>query len=229
MQPTALDFEIIRALAPLQQNYFLVDSVDVLADSPLVNGFVFAVPWFLYWHFAEGGKRWLAQYLLLTSAIATGLGIMASLLLQQFFTWPPPAAHPLLKDIFTLAFQENLNPNSFPSDSTILFCIIALGTSTWNKKVSISLFTWLLLFVAPSKIFVGGHYPSDILAGLLIGLFSFWLARHLAGKIPPLEILAGSSSAALRILLFLFLFEVGNGFRDLRDILRTLIHVQRHL
>ena len=106
MQPTALDFEIIRALAPLQQNYFLVDSVDVLADSPLVNGFVFAVPWFLYWHFAEGGKRWLAQYLLMTSAIATGMGIMASLLLQQFCTWPPPADHPVLYYRFRHQYLE---------------------------------------------------------------------------------------------------------------------------
>lgn len=229
MQPTAIDLAIIRSLGPLQRNALLVDVINVFANNPLANGFVFAVPWFLYWHFAEGGRRWLAQYLLLTTLIATGPGIVASLLLQQAFSWPPPVAHPFLKDLFALPFRDDLNPSSFPSDSTILFSIAALGTMAWNRRLSITLLTWLLVFVAPAKIFVGGHYPSDILAGLLVGLLSITLARYLARKIPLLEVLAASHSVWVHLLLFLFLFEVGNGFRDFRQILNTALHLQLHL
>ena len=91
------------------------------------------------------------------------------------------------------------------------------------------LLAWLLLFVAPARIFAGGHYPTDILAGLLLGFGSLRLVAYLMTKLRPVENLVSSQSRLFRLLLFLRLFEVGNGLRDLRDLMMCRIHIQSHL
>ncbi|KRK64158.1 hypothetical protein FC72_GL000603 [Companilactobacillus tucceti DSM 20183] len=58
--------------------------------------------------------------------------------------------------------------NSYPSDHTIIFfsfmIILFLGTKTWSR------YNYLLvaILVSLSRIFVGVHYPSDVLTGMLI-------------------------------------------------------------
>lgn len=60
--------------------------------------------------------------------------------------------------------------NSYPSDHTIIFfsfmIILFLGTRTWSR------YNYLLvaILVSLSRIFVGVHYPSDVLTGMLISI-----------------------------------------------------------
>ncbi|HHP1041833.1 TPA: undecaprenyl-diphosphatase [Bacillus thuringiensis] len=69
--------------------------------------------------------------------------------------------------------------NSFPSDHTILFFSICFSFWLVRKKTG---WVWLLLAfcVAISRIWVGVHYPFDVVTGALIGiisaLFSYWVA-----------------------------------------------------
>jgi len=228
MEPASLDFRIIQSLARLQTKPLLVDAIDRLSQNALVNGFVFVVPLFLIWHFAEPSRRWLAQRLLVAIVLATIFGILGSLLLQQFIRWPPPSSHPALVGIYSPVFQDNHNPSSFPSDSAILFSIVAFGLAAWNRGVGLGLLTWLLIFVGPVKIFVGGHYPSDILAGLVIGYLSVQLSNCLVRRFHSIEDLASNHSLPFRVGMFLWLFEIGNEFRDLTDLLSGLHHIQRH-
>ncbi|EEL67697.1 Bacitracin transport permease protein BCRC [Bacillus mycoides] len=68
--------------------------------------------------------------------------------------------------------------NSFPSDHTILFFSICFSFWLVRKKAR---WLWLVLAfcVAISRIWVGVHYPFDVITGALIGiisaLFSYWL------------------------------------------------------
>jgi hypothetical protein len=94
--------------------------------------------------------------------------------------------------------------------------------------VSAALLAWLFIAVAPAKVFVGGHYPTDILVGLVLGLVSYQLSRFLM-KFRPLVTLAASQWRLLQVLFFLWLFEVGNECRNIKDILVTLWHVRKHL
>lgn len=68
--------------------------------------------------------------------------------------------------------------NSFPSDHTILFFSICFSFWLVRKKTG---WLWLVLAfcVAISRIWVGVHYPFDVVTGALLGsisaLFSYWL------------------------------------------------------
>ncbi len=76
---------------------------------------------------------------------------------------------------------------SFPSNHMVAASSIAFATLTFKKRAGIPLLI-LSLFIGFSRIYVGVHYPSDILAGFVIGIVStivvvgIWHSRALALK-----------------------------------------------
>ena len=225
MTPTFLDLKLVQLLAPLQVKPFLVDAIDLLSQNALVNGFIYAAALFLFWHFSKDKGQVRVQRIMLTILIGTLLGALCSLALQQLIRWPPPAAYPPLKSLYVLHSPLSPNSNSFPSDSAILYSTVAFGMAAWSRKLGMVLLGWLLIFIGPLRIFVGGHYPTDILAGVLIGFCSLQAAKALVRSLPRLESLASSQATIFRVIFFLWLFEVGNEFKDVSDLLHNVLHL----
>jgi undecaprenyl-diphosphatase len=50
-----------------------------------------------------------------------------------------------------------------------------------RKKIIIPVYTWAVL-VAYSRMALGVHYPSDVLAGILIGTFIGWMVPRIFSK-----------------------------------------------
>ena len=161
--------------------------------------------------------------------LATIIGALASILVQQFFRWPPPSSSPATAAFYAVQFHYNENPNSFPSDSTMLYSTVAFGVATWSRFVGVSLLAWLLIFIAPTRIFVGGHYASDIVAGLLVGVFAYVISRQITRYSRLVEWLSLTCSPIALTILFVWLFEVGKGFADVRQVANALWHLRRHM
>ena len=106
---------------------------------------------------------------------------------------------------------------------------MAFGLAAWSHGLSIGLLAWLLIFVAPAKAFVGGHYPTDILAGLFLGFLSYRISDYLMMTSPLLEALASNQGPPLAAVLFAWLFEVGNEFRDVRQLVDEVWHIRRRM
>lgn len=66
---------------------------------------------------------------------------------------------------------ENKDFQSFPSGHAAIFFAIATAVYFFNKKLGIVFFITAIL-VGIARIFVGVHWPSDILAGAVIGIIS---------------------------------------------------------
>lgn len=70
---------------------------------------------------------------------------------------------------------------SFPSGHAAAFFALALAAFYFNKKWGCWIFA-LSLFMGLARIFVGVHWPSDILVGALIGLGSAFLTKNILSK-----------------------------------------------
>ncbi|GAB6171878.1 undecaprenyl-diphosphate phosphatase BcrC [Paradesulfitobacterium aromaticivorans] len=82
---------------------------------------------------------------------------------RPFVTLPQGSFHQLI---------PHAHDSSFPSDHTAGSFAFAAGS--WRKSerwVSLS-FTFLAVFVAVARIYTGVHWPTDVLAGVVVGLFS---------------------------------------------------------
>lgn len=60
--------------------------------------------------------------------------------------------------------------SSFPSDTTALAFALAAGVWCRSRALGTAALVWAALFVGLPRIFAGFHYPSDIVAGALIGV-----------------------------------------------------------
>lgn len=86
-------------------------------------------------------------------------------------------------------FPSAMGKTSFPSDHAAMF--FALATMMWLKWRRLGLIAYLytLVVVCLPRIYVGDHYPSDILAGAAIGIGSAYLFQRLPLPKSPFELL----------------------------------------
>ena len=93
------------------------------------------------------------------------------------------------RPFFTHPFIEKLSEaggSSFPSGHTLEAFAIAAALSLLfsRKKIVIPVYIWAML-VAYSRMALGVHYPSDVLAGIFIGTFIGWIVPWIFKRIIP--------------------------------------------
>ncbi|HEY7416880.1 MAG TPA: phosphatase PAP2 family protein [Ktedonobacteraceae bacterium] len=107
-----------------------------------------------------------ALFILLTSS-STALNFLVKRLIKR----PRPT-----KDLVAVA--RVINEPSFPSGHVMYYTnfyglLIYLLATNWRsgrlRNILISLCTTLILVVGPSRIYLGAHWPSDVIAGYLYG------------------------------------------------------------
>lgn len=70
---------------------------------------------------------------------------------------------------------------AFPSVHTTLMAVVAFAYLFVKSKWT-PLFIFFLIWVAIARIYVGVHYPFDILAGVAVGFLSIFLSSKLLNK-----------------------------------------------
>jgi undecaprenyl-diphosphatase len=78
------------------------------------------------------------------------------------------------------AITGDLTSGSFPSaHAANMSAVVGVATAVWGRRALLSLF-WLPVIVGLSRVYIGVHYPSDVLAGWALGWLYGWGAVSLA-------------------------------------------------
>lgn len=107
-------------------------------------------------------------------SVAFSSGFIARFVVKSFILifYDRPRPYIALESVHQListSIRENWQ--SFPSGHTIFFFALSTGIYFYNKKMG-SLLLIISAFIGVARVFVGVHYPGDIVAGAILGVFT---------------------------------------------------------
>lgn len=91
-----------------------------------------------------------------------------------------PRARPFVENNVNLLVSHEAS-SSFPSGHAAFYFALATIVYFYNKKAGIVFFISAFL-ISLARVFSGIHWPSDILAGAIVGIFSGWLVVKLSRR-----------------------------------------------
>ncbi|HXI54688.1 MAG TPA: phosphatase PAP2 family protein [Polyangia bacterium] len=117
--------------------------------------------------------------------------------------------------------------SSFPSDHAMVWGALAAGIGAVSVGAGALLFVVGVVVVCVPRIYVGQHYPTDILAGLAIGALVGWvMTRPRISRVISRPFLEWESKqpAWFYALAFLLTLHLADMFTVLRKLGYTLLH-----
>lgn len=210
------NFRLLRALFHLLPHTACRDSIaQFFVDNALPSTFIFAAALYFYWRI-DDDRAVRRRYRLLVLASVVCVMSLVTLGLRPWIGWPAPVLSPRFRDLYPQDLWSEGNPNCFPSHSTFVYLLIALGLWPFSRKLSVLLAVCVVMLISFPRIYIGGHYPVDVLAGVVLAGFAAWVVEGVC-RFGPMR--AGlqrvaSAGAWVELLVFLWLFEVAEGFRS---------------
>ncbi len=111
--------------------------------------------------------------------------------------------------------------SAFPSDHATLFFGLATGLLLTERLLGIAAFAYTALFIALPRVYLGFHYPTDLIAGgllgsAIVGVACMPLARERLAR--PLVALGSRNPGLFHAAVFLVTFQVANLFEAARAV-----------
>jgi membrane-associated phospholipid phosphatase len=225
------NFHLLQQLFRLLPHNLQRDSLaDFLTTNALVSTWIYAAVFYVYWSIEDSRRVWRRAHLL-EVFVAFWLAMLASVVFRPWIAWPAPNLVPRFQMLYPRYFWNEGNSNCFPSHSTLIYLIVAAGFWPFKRRLSAVLILWVLAAISLPRVYVGGHYPVDVLAAILLAVVALWTARQICANPRVSGLLMQASSMGLKIewLLFLWLFELGDGFRSSYSIATYLARATRNI
>jgi undecaprenyl-diphosphatase len=220
------DTGIINFLNDPSHRFLIIDKfmMSVVDYQLLKGGIVFAVIWGLWFKCTDEGKQKSNR----EQIVATIISCFFYLYLTRCLAFVLPfRVRPIYNpDIHFIAPSEWIpihyaDWSSFPSDHAALFFSLATGILLINKSIGIIVSLYIFFIVCFPRIYLGLHYPTDILAGMLLGI-GVCLALNVK-KIrcyitKPVMCPMKKAPGLYYACFFLLTFEMGNLFWNVRTL-----------
>jgi len=145
----------------------------------VLGGVWYAAALFMFWVRSDEPGHADLRPRVLTIAFGSIAAALLTLIEARLVSWPPPSAHPDLAGLFPDDLPDNLNTNCFPSQSTALYASLSAGIYSLSRTTGRWAWLGVGVLVALPRMFLGGHYMTDVIAGLVAGLGGYLIATRL--------------------------------------------------
>ncbi len=219
------DSEIMTCLNHFSQHSWMFDQLIVsIADNNLFKGVVLVTIFWWAWFKREARDSHNREHILITLSSC----IVAIALARSLAVTLPFRSRPIHEANLQFIIPYGENPtvlygwSSFPSDHAVLFFTMAAGLLFISKPAGIFAIIYTVLFISLPRIYLGLHYPTDIIGGAVLGVAIALIANIYIVKskiIQSVTALSDSKPGIFYSLFFLFTFQIADMFNDSRDLI----------
>lgn len=229
----SIDLYLFHAINHLAgHNKWLDLSIDGVSRSYLVKGIPVMLVWWGLWFAHDQSDKTRARLLavLVTAIGAIFAGRMLALFLPFRFR---PLHHPELAASMPIGLPELMLAgwSSMPSDHAMLFFALAVGLYSVHKLAGMILVAHAVFVICLPRIYLGLHYPSDIVVGAVVGIvLALVLVGPLSGALERRQVmrLAESHGALFYPAIFLITFQTASMFESAREVLKFALATSSH-
>lgn len=131
----------------------------------------------------------------LAAAVWAGLGTLVAVAVNQPIGNAIGEQRPYVAHPDALLLVQRTTDFAFPSDHAVMAGAVAMGLFTVSRKWG-TVAVVAAVALAASRVYVGAHYPGDVVAGLAVGALVSWLGWLAVG---PLLTRVASALCASRL------------------------------
>jgi undecaprenyl-diphosphatase len=230
------DVAILNYLNSFSGRSFYFDKIVTAIESwNLFKGFVLmALIWFVWFRNSDKDNKSLTRSHILATFIALLSALIFEILLQMYLPFRHRPIHvPELGFVTPSWFSRAVleTHSSFPSDQAVYFFVIAAGLWFISRMIGTLAFVYVLIIICMPRMYLGLHYPTDIICGALIGITFSWVFN--AEKIRffvsrPLFCILNKSPGLFYALSFFITYECAILFRDAEEIYSRMHNLFGH-
>jgi len=218
-----IDILLLESLNQFARNAPVTDVlISFITHSNLFKGAVMMGFFWFGWFMSQPDQEQKRKALLSTLFAAVATLITARALALTL----PHRLRPMHDSSVDMELPVGMAPqlagwSSFPSDHAALFGCLASGMFLVSRRMGWLATAYCLLAIMLPRVYSGLHYPSDLLAGFMMGAAYTWIFSRnvvVTGAVQPVYDWCVRRPALFYALLFLISYSIATLFNDLRNL-----------